>query len=376
MHRRDMIKALGLGALAASTAQWPFTLYASTNPKKVQRKNWAWVLPETGKPLSYWKTLFANAKTYGIDGIIFEAYDSRNAYYDASHLPVAEDILSKLIPICQSLELELHAWMHTMPCNVKKIVEEHPDWYAVNGKGESAVDKPAYVDYYKFLDPCNPEAQAFINSNVESLAKIAEVDAVHLDYVRLPDVIIAEALQPKYNVVQDREYPEFDYSYSKACRTQFKAQTGIDPLLDLKDPSANKEWRQFRYDSVTNLVNGKLVPTARKHKKQVSAAVFPNWRAVRQEWRVWDLDCFMPMLYHNFYNADLNWIGNHIKRQLVELKSPKPIYSGLFVPKLNPAELSQAYKISMDAGASGISLFHLGEMKAAHWKALKKALSV
>ena len=35
-------------------------------------------------------------------------------------------------------------------------IKEHPDWYNVNAKGEAAWDKPAYVDYYKFLDPARP----------------------------------------------------------------------------------------------------------------------------------------------------------------------------------------------------------------------------
>jgi hypothetical protein len=34
-----------------------------------------------------------------------------------------------------------------------------------------------------------------------------------LDYVRYPDVILGADLQPKYNIVQDTELPEYDYGY-------------------------------------------------------------------------------------------------------------------------------------------------------------------
>nr|MBX2843129.1 family 10 glycosylhydrolase [Flammeovirgaceae bacterium] len=269
----------------------------------------------------------------------------------------------------------MHGWMWTMPCTNQKIVKEHPDWYAVNGLGESAATKPAYVGYYKFLCPCHPEAQEFIRENVENLAQVEGLDGVHLDYVRLPDVILAEALQPKYNIVQDREFPQYDYSYSEHCRKAFKEQTGIDPLTDLKDPSANVEWRQFRQDSVSNLVNQKLAPEARKQNKMVTAAVFPNWPAVRQEWKTWDLDAFLPMLYHNFYNENLNWIGEKTKEEVNFVNNNQPVYSGLFVPSLTPKELKKAYQISIKSGGSGMALFDLNSLKDEHWEVLTKLLS-
>jgi uncharacterized lipoprotein YddW (UPF0748 family) len=300
-----------------------------------------------------------------------EVYNGTHAYYDTDRFPVEEDWLGTLIPICKSLDLEVHTWMWSMPCNIPEIVEKHPDWYVVNRKGESAADKPPYVPYYKFMDACNPEVQEFVQGNVESLARIAEINGVHLDYIRLPDVILAVGLQPKYHIVQDKEYPEYDYSYSTYCREQFKKQTGKDPLLDLEDPTADKAWRQFRYDSITNLVNNKLVPAAKKYNKQVTAAVFPNWRNVRQQWSAWKLDGVLPMLYHGFYNEDLNWIKKECKEGIAEMTVSKPLYSGLFIPDLTPEELKKAYTLSIKGGASGISLFSLGSMKEGHWKALQ-----
>lgn len=375
MNRRELLKNIGLGTISLAASQiLPLKLFGKSiiENNKMVLKNWAWATPGRGMSIDFWKEKLENAKACGIDAILLEVYNSRKAFYDTDRFPVEEDLLSKLIPVCKSVGLELHTWMWTMPCNVDKIIKEHPDWYTVNGKGEPACEKPAYVDYYKFLCPCNEEAQEFIRGNVESLAKISEIDGVHLDYVRLPDVILAIALQPMYGIVQDREYPEYDYSYSKNCREQFKAKTGIDPLKDISDPSANSEWRQFRYDSVTNLVNNKLVPTAKKYGKNISAAVFPNWQNVRQEWKNWDLDCFMPMLYQNFYNEGIDWIAENIKKEVKNLKSPKPIYSGLFIPQLSASEVKLAFTKSVDAGASGVSLFSLDIMDNEKWSAFKE----
>ncbi len=371
MKKRKFIKTLGLGSIAlAGTGNFSDLLAASRGKRTGDKKNWVWMTPEKGKPVDYWKKQLELVKRSGIDAILPEVYNGNHAYYDTDRFPVVEDWLGTLIPICKSLGLEIHTWMWTMPCNNPEIVKNHPDWYVVNRKGESAAVKPAYVPYYKFMDACNPEVQEFVTGNVKSLAEIPEIDGVHLDYVRLPDVILAVALQPKYNIVQDKEYPEYDYSYSTFCREQFKAQTGIDPL-DLKDPASDKAWRQFRYDSITNLVNGKLIPEAKKYNKQITAAVFPNWWNVRQEWGAWKLDGVLPMLYHGFYNEDLHWIKEQCKKGIAGMTVSKPLYSGLFIPDLTPDELKQAYKLSIRGGASGISLFSLGAMKEGHWKALQ-----
>lgn len=382
MDKREFIKQLAKGSIAlASSSVLLDACMPISGKKKLQsidadRKNWVWATPNSEWTEDTWRRQLYKAKESGIDAILLEVYNGDHAYFDTDRLDVEEDLLGQVLPICKELGLEFHAWMWTMPCNNQKIVAEHPDWYAVNGLGESAATKPAYVDYYKFLDPLNPEAQNFIRQNVKSLATIKEIDGVHLDYVRLPDVILAEALQPKYNIVQDREYPQYDYSYSEISRKLFKEQTGIDPFTDLEDPSANEAWRQFRYDSVSNLVKGQLAPEARKYGKKVSAAVFPNWKNVRQEWHTWGLDAYLPMLYHNFYNADIDFVRHHVEAALGRMEEKKPVYAGVFVPSLSPEELAQTYELSIQSGGKGISSFALGSMTDAHFDALKKVVKV
>ncbi len=59
----------------------------------------------------------------------------------------------------------------------------------------------------------------------------------HLDYIRYPDVILPVALWPKYNLVQDKEYPEFDFCYCDVCRDEFKNASGVDPKAIADPPS-------------------------------------------------------------------------------------------------------------------------------------------
>ena len=97
---------------------------------------------------------------------------------------------------------------------------EHPEWYNVNRNGDNSWDHPAYVGYYRFLCPSRPGVHEFLQKRVRELSAF-DVDGVHLDYIRYPDVILAESLQPHYDIVQDKEYPQYDYCYCDVCRAGF-----------------------------------------------------------------------------------------------------------------------------------------------------------
>jgi uncharacterized lipoprotein YddW (UPF0748 family) len=369
MNKRIFLKNLVLSTIGMSFLPTVRSIAQDTFSNKP--KNWIWAHPRLDWSSDDWKQHLSRAKEAGIDALLLEIYNGTGTFYEGGQLPMKANVTELVLPICKSLGIEFHAWMWTMPCNAPEIISAHPDWFAYNGLGQSAHTHPAYVPYYKFLCPCNPEAGEFIKGNVTSLSKIAEIDGIHLDYVRLPDVILAEGLQPKYKIIQDKEYPEYDYSYSPACRQQFKNATGVDALLDLKDPAAHQEWMQFRRDSITQLVNTILQPEAKKYNKQITAAVFPNWESVRQEWHKWKLDGFLPMLYHQFYNRDIDFITEHTENAIERLQKKIPVYSGLFVPSLSPENLHNAIQAGKKGGSSGTAFFELGSMTDKHWEALK-----
>lgn len=369
MTRKEFIMQLGFGVVGVVMPSFWMAGCAKSVPAK--HKHWVWITTDLKTPAADWSRKFARMRQAGISAILPEVFDSRRAYYASSHLPVGAEWLETILPLAKKEGLEVHAWIWCMPCNIPAIHIQHPEWFMVNGVGESALEKPAYVDYYKFLCPSREEVQEFLQKRVRELAAYSELDGIHLDYIRYPDVIIAPALQPKYQVVQDREYPEFDYCYCPVCRAKFKEISGKDPLA-MKNPSEDLEWRQFRYDSITRLVNEKLVPLARQAGKQITAAVFPNWEAVRQQWMVWDIDGFMPMLYHNFYDADLNWIKEQVRQKVAMLNGRAPLYSGLFVPELPSAELKRAIQLSLNNNAAGVSLFHAEALDENGWRMLEK----
>lgn len=322
------------------------------------------------------KNQFEDLKSKGIDGLM----------YSAGHDPSTYKRVGKIV---KQTGMEFHAWIPTMVQNTNPKLKS--EWYAVNRKGESAFDKPAYVPHYQFLCPNKDEVYSFLENLYSTVADIEEVDAIHLDYIRFPDVILAKGLWEKYDLVMDKEHPQFDYCYCDKCVHDFKDLSGID-IKNVDDPSQVEEWKQFRYDLITKVVN-RLAEVTHSKNKKINAAVFPGpeiaKKLVRQEWDKWNLDSFYPMNYNDFYLADTKWIGEVTKEEVHTTENKKPIYSGLFIcPKpenktketdpenhgLLPGELEAAISESMKNGATGICLFTPDRMTDAHWEALQKVI--
>jgi uncharacterized lipoprotein YddW (UPF0748 family) len=277
----------------------------------------------------------------------------------------------------QDAGLEFHRWIWTLNRSGDAWVQRHhPEWFTVSRRGDSSLDSPPYVGYYQWLCPTRESVREYLRDEVEAIARHPGVDGVHLDYVRHCDVILPVGLWSKYDLVQDREYPEFDFCYCEACREAFIAQSGTDPLA-LPDPPADLAWREFRWNSVTGLVRV-LANAARAQGCALSAAVFPTptiaRRLVRQAWELWPLDAAFPMLYHAFYDEPLSWIGTATREGVGALPTGTPLYSGLYLPSLSPMELADAIREAREAGAAGVSVFEMDGLSDGHLEYFRNAM--
>lgn len=266
--------------------------------------------------------------------------------------------LSKLVPFAAKNNIKIHAWMWTLNRPNDTIANKHPEWYAVNRAGKNSLEYRAYVDYYQWLSPFHPDARDYIKNNVRALTKIKGLASIHLDYVRYVDVILGADLQPKYNLVQNTEMPEYDYDYHPIAREGFKAIFDKDPL-DFNHPELSTEWRQYRLNAITSLVN-ELADIAHENNHKITAAVFPfpemSRQMVRQAWDDWNLDAAYPMLYNNFYQENVNWIGFAAEQCVNDVDFP--IFAGLYSPALiNSNELEKAIRLAKEKGVKGISIF-------------------
>jgi uncharacterized lipoprotein YddW (UPF0748 family) len=384
MDRRGFLKAGAYASVAGSVSR-AFAGVSSDKELESEQdsrrtvgntlKNWLWVPIDAYKTDDNWKRALSQMREAGVHAILPEIYDSRNAYYASHHLPVKQDVLGKVLPLAKAAGIEVHAWMWSMPCNLAEMVQKHPDWYNVNAKGENAASKPAYVEYYKFLDPGRPEVRAWVQQTVDELASIPDLAGVHLDYIRHPDSILPSGLWSKYGIVQDKVYPQYDYGYSGYERARFKGKYGIDPM-QLPDPTHDQHWVQFRLDMVVDLVNDFLAPAAKAKHKMITAAVFPGpslaRMMVRQDWARFHLDAFLPMLYNVFYQAGPEWVAKETEEAIYTVK--QPIYSGLFIHDIDVPSFERMVHAALDGGASGVSLFSAGGMDEPKWKALRNIM--
>lgn len=359
MKKREFIRTIGLGAIGLTSGN---LLLQTCSGEKKKYKNWAWMAGRRNMSNEDWQKTFAKLKSHHIDAVLIYA-DKKESLFP-------------IIPLANGEGIEVHHWFRSLECVDKEIMSKHPDWFSVNRNGVSSLNNPPYIPRYKWLCPTKPEVREYLVNRASDSAKTDGLAGVHLDYIRYVDVILPVGIQPKYNLVQDKEYPEYDFCYCPTCREAFKEKEGIDPL-DLPDPSKNDAWKKFRYNSLTHLVN-LCAEAVHKEKKKITAAVFPSpdiaRRLVRQDWPKWNLDGVLPMMYHKYYNEGVDWIKKVTAEGKKELPAKIPLYSGLHIAMLKPAELPIAVNNAFKGGADGIVLFTGWAMTDEHWKRLAEVL--
>jgi uncharacterized lipoprotein YddW (UPF0748 family) len=356
MRRREFLETLGGAAALLGLASGCRPRIGRT----ALPENWTWVHGDRERDLAEWRRQFARIRQAGIRGVLVGGGDTA-MLSEAAH---AEG-------------LAFHRWMWILNrAGDQWAKEHHPEWYTVSRNGESSLDKPPYVDYYQWVCPTRAAVREYLGGVVADVAAAPTVDGVHLDYIRHADVILPVGLWSKYGLVQDREHPEFDFCYCDVCRETFAERTGRDPL-EIADPTQDVEWREFRCNSVTGLVRA-LAEAVRAQEKPITAAVFPTpslaRRLVRQAWDRWPLDAFFPMLYHEFYEEEVAWIGDATREGVDALAAGVPLYSGLYLPSLSPEDLGGAVRVARNGGATGVSLFEMEALSDGHLERLREAL--
>ena len=277
----------------------------------------------------------------GIDGIVLKAGSAEN--------------FRKTIPVAKKHGLTVYAWVWTI--NNHPIAAEHPEWLSVNRDGYSIADSMAYVDYYKFLSPIIPGVREGICKQIDEISKIDGIEAISIDYHRLVDVVLPTTLWPNYGIVQDREYPQWDYGYHPEMIKAFKEKHGYDPR-EQEDPSKDEKWLQFRCDMVSEVAN-LVAETVHKNGKLMAASPFPtpkmSARMVRQYWGDWNLDIVFPMAYHNFYTEDVSFVADCTIENARDKQDMTTLYAGLW--GTNGPELFTSMDAAFNNGAQGVSFY-------------------
>ncbi|MEH6407940.1 MAG: hypothetical protein V7767_11715 [Leeuwenhoekiella sp.] len=347
----QLVICFSLILLSISCAQKEKT--ETTSPEKEEVKTeaafkyWTWIGADPKRTDDSFTEEFKKYKDNGIDAVLI------NTETDAK-------LLARVAPLAKAEGLEVHAWMFTMNRPGDTVALKHPEWYAVSREGKSCYDTRPYVDYYQWLCPTRKESREHVLSLVEGLAKVDGVTSVHLDYIRLPDIFLPIGLLPKYNLKQDVELPEYDFCYCDVCVAEFEKIHHKDPR-ESENPAIDMEWKQFRLNQIKAVVDD-AYKIAHDHGKLLTAAVFPYPEMadhmVRQRWDKWNIDEVLPMIYNNFYNEEVDWVGFATKQGVKDLEGKDvKLNTGIYVPDLSTEELAQAINFAKDNGANGVSFF-------------------
>ena len=254
-----------------------------------------------------------------------------------------------------------------------KVMKEHPEWLSVNRNGKSLADTTAYVDYYKFLCPALPEVRAFIKGKIKDYCEIEGLNGIAIDYHRFVDAVLPTTLWPHYGIVQDREYPAWDYGYHPAMIKKFKEIYGYDPR-EQEDPSLDVKWRQFRCDQVSEVAN-MIAEVVHSYGKTMAASPFPTpkmaSRMVRQDWSKWHLDIVFPMVYHTFYTEDVSFISDCTIENARDKNEMTTLFCGM--TSTDGPEMFECMDAAFNNGAQGISIFTVHGLRSAEVKKQFKA---
>jgi len=322
-----------------------------------------WITANDKKTDDEYVAEFAKYKDAGIDEVLI------NTGTD----PV---LLKRVSPIAIKAGLKVHAWIMTMNRPGDKVALQHPEWYAVSREGKSCFDTRPYVGYYQWLCPNREESRNHILGLVEELAKVEGIESVHLDYIRFSDIFLPIGLLPKYDLVQETEMAEYDFCYCDVCIEKFQKEHHKNPL-ESANTSIDMEWKQFRLNSVKNIVND-AYKIVHKHNKRLTAAVFPYPEMadhmVRQRWDKWNIDEVYPMIYHGFYNEEIDWIGYATKQGVEDVKDKGiGVNTGIYMPPFKSAqEVKDAIMFAKDNGAKGVTFFDGPALKPEYLKAIKE----
>lgn len=297
----------------------------------------------------------------GIDGVMLNA-------------PTPDDY-RVAIPIAHKHGIEVYAWLWTTNTehDRDKLLKEHPEWFSVNREGKSLADTTAYVGYYKFMCPALPEVREHINNKIKAYCEVEGLNGIAIDYHRFVDVVLPTTLWPKYGIVQDREYPQWDFGYHPAMIELFQEKYGYDPR-EQEDPSQDEQWLQFRCDQITEVAN-MIAETVHSYGKKMAASPFPtpamSRKMVRQDWGKWNLDIVFPMVYHTFYTGDVSFISDCTIDNVKQKNPMTTLYCGMTAS--NDSTMFLCMDEALNNGAEGIAIFTVNGLRSPEIRAQFKA---
>src|SRR5437899_12863524 len=114
-NRRTFLQTLGISALALGKRGF-FSAAAAVyrNPRGNGMKNWVWITIDPDKSAGDCKRSFALMRESGIQAILPEIYNGKQAYFASHRLTSMKDVLGMMLSLANEEDFETHAWLSSM----------------------------------------------------------------------------------------------------------------------------------------------------------------------------------------------------------------------------------------------------------------------
>lgn len=307
--------------------------------------------------LETWYEGYCIGSKVDVDGITTPA---ANGDYDA---------LDGFVRICHEYGIEVHAWVHNFFVGFyyengaeyyNPIFKDYKDKYLIDIKGRDYYYYSSNNNNFIFLNSNDRECRDLILNIYEQLVTKYEIDGLHLDYIRYPEL----------------NYGTDDFGYNKDIIEDFAAQTGItaDPHYFVAGTAEHKAWIQFRCDIITDWMR-EVYEMVRENKPEIwlSAATYPDVElsknTIAQDIRTFAekgyLDEFFSMSYGVESKSVLSSVNNY-----VDITSGKAFYSAGIAAFLETIPMNFAMQLTEveQAGADGVSVFSLGSISSDNYQ--------
>ena len=274
--------------------------------------------------------------------------------------------------------IKVHIWFESFyvgnkppETNPKYILAVKPEWANYQKRNADSETIPYSVSEHNgyFIDPANPEVQAFLYNLIDEIILRYRPDGINLDYIRYP-----QSLAPNYS-----NYDQSNWGYTKFAREEFEKMYGVDPIeLTTSDPLWY-QWKMYRAGKITDFVK-RIGRLAKMNDIKITAVIFPNiqmaYDTKLQDWKNWSMnnyiDGFTPLLLTCDDKTAMNLMGNVLRNKAANTK----LYAGLFVTFMNGsnADLIKQIHAARRYDVNGLIIFDYAHLKDSYIEMLTQSI--
>ena len=340
---------------AAATRRYLTEAFATVQSPRQGEFRAVWCHSAYGVEGMTWDQAVANLKRNGFTAVVPNMLWGGSADYASDLLPVTErarkegDQIAACLEACRKHGIEVHIW------KVNWNLSTAPDAFVEKMRAEGRLQRTNGGKEVRWLCPSHPANFELERDSMLEVARKYAVDGIHFDYIR---------------------YPDGSTCYCDGCRQRFSAAQmvrsgrpfpGIKrwPEDVLRGGPLHAEYQEFRRQNITRLVQA-VAEEARKIRPgiKISAAVFPNWPACRdeigQDWSMWVREGYLDFICPMDYTASNREFRTRVQVQREEVKGRIPLITGIgaSAPGLDAVQTIEQALIAREEGAQGFILFN------------------